>query len=223
MAKLIAEFDADAGTNYVYPIDTRNESRNTTFPPYEQSRLFIERDFFRTAHSIPGLLLTPMVGDRSYVMRANFDWQAGDEGVIFALGDRFCGMTLFVEDSALHFVYQWWHSPKTVTPITLSSGAQVFEFSYHATGDRKGNADITLNGVQLFNKVDLSPSLLRIPSCGLSIGISRRTAVSERYEHKGAFEYTGNIDRLRITPGELAPASLEEPSEEIYQDRLRHS
>jgi hypothetical protein len=132
-------------------------------------------------------------------------------------------MTLFVEDSALHFVYQWWHSPKTVTPITLSSGAQVFEYSYHATGDRKGNADITLNGVQLFNKVDLSPSLLRIPSCGLSIGISRRTAVSERYEHKGAFEYTGNIDRLRITPGELAPASLEEPSEEIYQDKLRHS
>jgi hypothetical protein len=47
--------------------------------------------------------------------------------------------------------------------------------------------------------------------------------VSERYEHKGAFEYTGNIDRLRITPGELAPASLEEPSEEIYQDKLRHS
>jgi hypothetical protein len=119
-------------------------------------------------------------------------------------------------------VYQWWHSPKTVTPITLSSGAQVFEFSYHATGGRKGNADITLNGRQCFNKVDLSPSLLRIPSCGLSIGISRRTAVSERYEHKGAFEYTGNIDRLRITPGELAPASLEEPSEEIYQDTLRH-
>ena len=221
VAKLIAEFDADAGTNYVYPIDTRNESRNTTFPPYEQSRLFIERDFFRTAHSIPGLLLTPMIGDRSYVMRATFDWHAGAEGVIFALGDRFCGLTLFVEQGALHFVYQWWHSPKTITPITLTSGAQVFEFSYHATGDRKGNADIALNGVQLFNKVDLSPSLLRIPSCGLSIGISRRTAVSERYEHKGSFEYTGNVDRLRITPGDLAPASQEEPSEEIYQNKLR--
>ena len=55
----------------------------------------------------------------------------------------------------------------------------------------------------------------------MSIGMSRRTAVSEHFADKGAFEYTGQIDRVRIEPGVLAPGSLEEPSEEIFQAKLR--
>jgi hypothetical protein len=62
---------------------------------------------------------------------------------------------------------------------------------------------------------------MRIPSCGMSIGVSRRLAVSERYEHRGAFEYGGQIDRIRIEPGEMAPGSLVEPSEEAFQAKLR--
>lgn len=45
VAQLVVEFDLQAGTNYVYPIDNRNESRNTTFPPYELDRLLVPRDF----------------------------------------------------------------------------------------------------------------------------------------------------------------------------------
>jgi arylsulfatase A-like enzyme len=221
VARLVAEFDAEAGTNYVYPIDSRNEGRNTTFPPYELDRILIPRDFFRVGQSIPGLVLTPMIGDRSYVLTARFEWHAGDEGVIFALGDRFCGLALFVEGGALHLVYQWWYSPKAISPITLSEGSQDFAFTYRAIGGRKGLANVSLNGFDHCTDLDLSPSLLRVPNSGMSIGISRRTAVSEQYEHKGSFEYTGQIDRVRIEPGELAPGSLEEPSEESYQAKLR--
>ena len=221
--RLVAEFDAEAGSNYVYPIDSRNEGRNTTFPPYELDRILIPRDFFRIGQSIPGLVITPMVGDRSYVLTARFDWQPGNEGVVFALGDRFCGLALFVDGGALHFVYQWWYSPKAISPIPLSKGSQHFEFAYSAIGGRKGLADVSLNGIQHFKGLDLSPSLLRVPSSGMSVGMSRRTAVSERYEDKGTFEYTGQIDRIRIEPGELAPGSLEEPSEESYQAKLRAS
>ena len=223
VAQLVVEFDLQAGTNYVYPIDNRNESRNTTFPPYELDRLLVPRDFFRTSQSIPGLVITPMVGDRSYVIRADFDWKSENTGVIFALGDRFCGLTLFVRSGALYFVYQWWHSPKSLAPIKLVEGPQIFEFRYKAIGERKGIANVTLNGVICFVDLDLSPTLLRIPNSGLSVGVSRRTAVSEQYEDMGSFEYSGHIDRIRIEPGDIAPKSPEEISEETYQSKLRDS
>ena len=221
VARLIEEFDAEAGANYVYPIDVRDERRNNQMPPYELDRVLLPRDFYRLGQSIPAVVISPLVADRSYVLSAHFDWQPGNDGIIFALGDRFCGLVLFVEDDALHCIYQQWHNPKTLTPIPLSAGAQIFTFDYRATGARKGNATVSLNDTVQLEGVDLSPTLVRIPSCGMSIGVSRRLAVSERYEHRGAFEYGGQIARIRIEPGAIAPDSLVEPSEEAYQARLR--
>lgn len=219
--RLVAEFDAEAGANYVYPIDTRDERRNPHVPPYELDRLLTPRDFYRTGQSIPSLVVSPLVCDRSYVLNAKFDWAAGNEGILFALGDRFCGLVVFVEDGALHCIYQWWHSPRTLSPIALAAGPQDFEFSYRALGARKGHATLSLNGTRHHHEADLSPTMLRVPSCGMSIGISRRLSVSERYEHRGAFAYGGRITRVRIEPGELAPGSLLEPSEEVVQTRMR--
>ncbi len=80
---------------------------------------------------------------------------------------------------------------------------------------------MSLNGVLQIEAADLSPSLLRISSCGMSVGISRRTAVSERYAHRGAFEYGGKIDRVRIEPGALAPGSRAQTSEVEIQAKMR--
>jgi arylsulfatase len=221
VARLVAEFDAEAGQNYVYPIDVRDERRNSQMPPYEVDRVLLPRDFYRQGQSIPSVVISPLVGDRSYALSAHFDWQQGNEGIIFALGDRFCGLVLFVEEGALHCIYQQWHNPKTLTPIPLSAGTQTFVFDYHAIGSRQGNATVSLNGMVHLQGIDLSPTLVRIPSCGMSIGLSRRLAVSERYEHRGAFEYSGQIERIRIEPGVIAPGSQVEPSEEVYQAKLR--
>jgi arylsulfatase len=96
VARLVAEFDAEAGQNYVYPIDVRDERRNSQMPPYEVDRVLLPRDFYRQGQSIPSVVVSPLVGDRSYALSAHFDWQPGNEGIIFALGDRFCGLVLFV-------------------------------------------------------------------------------------------------------------------------------
>ncbi len=162
--RLIAEFDAEAGANYVYPIDVRDERRNNQMPPYELDRVLLPRDFYRLGQSIPSVVVSPLVADRSYLLSAEFDWQPGNEGVIFALGDRFCGLVLFAEDGALHFIYQQWHNPQTLTPIRLSAGAQTFSFDYRAIGARKGHATVSLNGVVQVEAVDLSPTLVRIPT-----------------------------------------------------------
>jgi hypothetical protein len=205
VARLVDEFDQEAGANYVYPIDLRDERRGLQLPPYELDRVLLPREFFRAGQSIPSVVVTPLMADRSYVLTARFDWQPGNDGIIFALGDRFFGLVLFVEDAALHCIYQQWHNPKTLKPVPLSAGAQHFEFDYRATGARKGHASVSLNGTRHLEGVDLSPTLMRIPSCGMSIGVSRRLAVSERYEHRGAFEYGGQID---VAPAEDHPLGL---------------
>lgn len=221
VARLADEFDAEAGTNYVYPLDQRDERRRNQVPPYELDRVWTPREFHRAGQAIPSDVLTPMIADRSYVITALFDWKPGDQGIIFSLGDRFFGLVLFVENGSLHCIYQQWHNPKALTPLTLSAGSQCVAFHYHATGRRKGHASVQINGRLLLEGVDLSPSLLRIPSNGMSIGLSRRLSVSEHYEHRGSFEYSGRIDRVRIQPGALAPGSEAEPSEAVYQARLR--
>lgn len=221
--RLVEEFDAEAGADFVYPIDTRDERRNHHVPPYEVERMLAPRDFYRVGQSIPSLVVSPLVCDRDYVLKARFDWSSGNEGIIFSLGDRFCGLVLYVEEGALHCIYQWWHQPKVLEPITLAAGWQEFELRYRATGMRKGHADVVLNSVPRLKNVDLSPTMLRVPTCGMSIGISRRLSVSERYAHKGDFRYGGRIDRVRIEPGLLAPGSILEPSEEIAQTRMRIS
>ncbi|MFN0163922.1 MAG: arylsulfatase [Burkholderiales bacterium] len=219
--RLVEEFDAEAGANFVYPIDTRNERRNSHVPPHEVERMLAPRDFYPVGQSIPSLVVSPLVCDRDYLLKAWFEWRSGDEGVIFALGDRFCGLVLYVEAGALHCIYQWWHAPTVLAPIAMAAGRQVFELNYRATGKRQGRADVVLNGELHHSGADLSPTMLRVPTCGMSIGISRRLSVSERYAQKGDFRYGGTIERVRIEPGALAPGSALEPSEEVAQARMR--
>jgi arylsulfatase len=206
--RMIRGFEAEAGANYVYPIDTRDEQRTVMFPPYLSQRIDTPRDFLPGGAAIPTMVMGPLVGgDRSYRLIARFDWQVGQEGVIYALGDRFAGAALYVLGGRLCYVHQWWFRPTELSPVMLSPGEQVFELDYRAVGGRRGEATIHLNGRSVCTAMDLSPTLVRLPSGGLSIGLSRRQAVSERFEHRGRFAYAGRIDSLRIEPGPKAPDS----------------
>ena len=142
-----------------------------------------------------------MIADRDFVLRARFDWTEGDEGVVVALGDHFAGMVLFAMDGALHFTYQLWYRPIELAPIALLPGEQDFVLDYRALGGRKGQGRITLNGRVEADAADLSPTLVRLPSGGLSVGINKRHAISERYAARGTFRYSGRIDVVRIEPG----------------------
>ncbi len=207
LRRLIAEFEVEATANYVYPIDNRDDRRAITLPPHELADASTPRDFYRVGASTPTVVVSPLIADRSFVLTAWFDWQPGQEGVIVALGDRFAGMTAFVMEGALHFVYQLWSRPIELVPMPLQAGAQHVVLDYHALGDRKGQGTFTMNGQVMHAQVDLSPTLVRLPSGGLSVGLNRRQAVSARYADRGTFRYTGAIDHVRIEPGPQAPGT----------------
>ena len=220
LQRLIAEFEAEATANYVYPIDNRDDRRAITLPPHELVQALVPRDFYRESEAIPGVTVSPMIADRDFVLRAQFDWRTGDEGVIVALGDHFSGMVLFVMDGALHFTYQLWYRPIELAPIRLTPGEQDFVLNYRALGDRKGHGHFTLNG-RIAADADLSPTLVRLPSGGLSVGINKRRAISDRYANRGAFSYSGRIDRVRLEPGDQPTDSPMMLDEAAVQARLR--
>jgi arylsulfatase A-like enzyme len=198
---LIAEFEEEASANYVYPIDNRDDRRAVSMPPAELAEASVPRDFFPGTPPTPGTVVSPMIADRDFVLSANFDWQPEQEGVVVAMGDHFSGMVLFVMHGALHFTYQLWYRPLELEPIPLTPGAQKFELRYSAIGGRKGQGRFRINGQPVSDAVDLSPTLVRLPSGGLSVGINRRTPISDRYRDRGTFPYSGQISSVRIEPG----------------------
>ena len=221
LARLLAEFEADATANYVYPLDHRDDLRAITLPPHELAHAATARDFYPAAHWVPAAVVSPLVADCSYQLSVHFSWNPGDEGVLLAIGDRFCGISLFVDQGCLHFVYQWWYSPVELAPVPLQPGAQVFELDYRALGERKGLGQMRLNGQLVQADADLSPTMARIPSGGLTLGLNRRLAISTRYADRGVFRYTGAVERARIVPGPQAPGSPLVVDEAAVQAAMR--
>ena len=221
LQRLVAEFEAEATANYVYPIDNRDDRRAITLPPHALAEVQRPRDFFANTPPVHGVVISPLIADRDFTLQARFDWQTGQDGVIVTLGDHFAGLSLFVRDGALHFVYQLWHRPTELAPMALSPGAQDFVLHFRALGNRRGQGDFTLNGVAVLGAVDLSPTLVRLPSGGLSVGISRRQAVSQRYADRGSFRYSGRIDRVRLAPGQQAPGTPMVINEAAVQAAIR--
>ena len=221
LQRLIAEFEREATANYVYPIDNRDDRRAITLPPHELAEALQPRDFYPEGDAIHGVTVSPMIADRDFVLRVRFEWKNGDEGVVVAMGDHFSGMVLFVMDGALHFTYQLWYRPIELAPIPLTSGAQDFVLDYRALGGRKGQGQITLNGHIACESADLSPTMVRLPSGGLSVGINKRRAISDRYAARGTFAYTGLIHRVRLEPGDQPTDSPMVMDEAAVQAQMR--
>jgi arylsulfatase len=221
LRRLVAEFEREANANYVYPIDNRDDRRTVSLPPAELAEASLPRDFFPGTQATPGTVVSPMIADRDYVLRARFDWQPGQDGVVVALGDHFSGMVLFVMHGALHFTYQRWYRPLELDPIALAPGAQDFILRYSATGERRGQGVFSLNGQVVRDMVDLSPTMVRLPSGGLSVGINRRSPISDRYRDRGTFRYSGRIETVRIEPGPQPADTPMQLDEAAIQARMR--
>ncbi len=223
LQRLVTEFEEEASQNYVYPLDNRDDRRAITLPPHELAQALQARDFYPESEAIHGVTVSPMIADRDFVLRTHFHWQTGDEGVIVAMGDHFSGMVIFVMAGALHFTYQLWLRAIEIAPIPLTPGVQDFSLDYRALGERKGQGHFTLNGRVVCEGADLSPTLVRLPSGGLSVGINKRHPISHRYADRGAFAYNGRIDVARLEPGKQAPDSPMVLDEAAVQARMREA
>ncbi len=221
LRSMIEAFESDARANYVYPLDNRDTGRAITLPPHELADAHRPRDFYPDAPPAPGVIVSPMICDRSVTLTARFDWRCGDAGVIVAMGDRFTGLLAYVDEGALQVVWQRWMNPLELAPIALAAGPQVFTLEFSAIGQRQGRGRFVINGAVAIEAADLSPTPIRLPSGGLDVGINRRQAISDRIAGRGGFRYSGRIEGVRIVPGPQAPGSPIVFDEAQAQARLR--
>lgn len=217
VADLVEAFEMDAQANFIYPLDNRDNRRVLAVPPFLTARYSQERSFYPDMPTVPTAVISPLIADRDFNISCKFDFSAGNEGVLLALGNSFGGLSLFVENGLLHVVYNGGSRQSETHGLALASGETLILLKHEAKGQRKGLATIKVNGKDVVSGFDMSPTILRLTGEGLDIGCDRRMQVSSRYAHRGAFAYTGDIVVVQLVPGPQAPGSMANRAEREAQ------
>ncbi len=217
LAELVQAFEADAQANYVYPIDNRDHRRVLAIPPFMEPTLSVPRMFYPGCSTVPATVMTSLLSDRDFEIECDFVFRPADRGVLFAVGNSFGGMSMFVDRGCLHFVYNGGIRLVACDDIHLSEGPVRVHLLHRALGQRRGQGTLTINGQVAPTPIDMSPTILRLTGEGLDVGRDRRLKVCDRYRGEGAFVYSGTIRHVRLQPGSRAPDSISNKPERESQ------
>ena len=161
------------------------------------------RTFKPGGQTIHGGIIVPLIANRNFRMRVRFVCQAGDQGILWAIGEQIGGMVLYLEEGALRFYYNGFGEHSALPAVPLAAGEHEAVLDYEATGQRQGRGRLLLNGKDATGWGDLSPTLMVGFHEGLDIGLDRRCPVSwQLYEKHRSFRFTGTIEDVTIEPGE---------------------
>lgn len=213
LKELIGSFDEEAFRNYVYPLDNRGYDKSLTIPPHREAAINATHVFHAGAQTMERVAAFQLFSDRSFKLTARFEFRVGDCGVIYSIGSIFGGLLMYVLDDALCFVYQKWPKPIELPRIPLSQGVHEVLLDYRAAGKRQGFGQLLVDGEEAVPATSMSPTIVRLPSEGIDIGIDRRQPASKVYAKFGAFRYTNAIDWVRLKPGAQAPGTASNLSE----------
>jgi arylsulfatase len=206
LKELVDAFDAAAWKYLVYPLDNRGRpGKFSDTPAWLRERADRPRRFLPGAQSVHRSDVVPMVADRSFRVRARFHQRAGDEGVLWSLGDVIGGMVMYVESGRLNFHYNGFSEPTDFLPVDLPAGSHEASLEYEALGKRRGRGRRRLDETERIAWTDLSPTLMVGLFEGLDVGLDRRAPVFwALYERHGAYRYSGAIEEVWIEPGPRA-------------------
>lgn len=208
LEELVSSFDEAAFRNYVYPIDNRAYEKSLAVPPHREAVINAPHVFYAGAQTIERVAVFQLFSDRSFKITARFDFRSGDSGVIYSIGSIFGGVLMYVLDDALSFVYQKWPSPIELPKIALSEGIHEVLLDYRAVGKRQGFGALLIDGREAVAMTSMSPTIVRLPSEGIDIGIDRRQPASKAYAKFGAFKYSNDIEWVRVEPGAQATGTV---------------
>lgn len=185
---------SEAGKYDVLPLDDRDWERAAErLRMNRQTRYEFLADMARVDR-----LSAPDIGNRSYVIRAEFDQiPVGASGVLLAWGSRFAGFVLYIKDGELSYEYVYSESLTHAlrVPFAKPAGKVVVELQFVHAGERGARASLHLDGEAL--------GVVEIPrtwpthgtTAGLNCGQDAGAPVSEAYERP--FRFTGRS--LRVT------------------------
>lgn len=146
----------------------------------------------------------PRLFNRGFLLSAavDVDDPAGCEGVLFSVGGRFGGMTLYVLDGVPAFEYNFFRrsNGKAAGTEPLTAGTHVVELEFAYDGGIAAGAELLLfvDGRQVGSgRIAVTAPAMFSMNETMDVGRSRGSAVSEAYS--GAFAFTGGtLHHVRV-------------------------
>lgn len=211
LAKLIDAWWEEAAAHQVLPLDDRFAGRRLTGLLRRQESLPSLITVRREA-SIPGLL-APGIPGLPRSVRVDTTLEPGDEGVLLSVGGRFAGYTLFVQDDALHFEFNYYmFASQRVSTSDVPTGDVELGFDFDQVEGRRGTLRLMVNGEALaVGPVDVYPLTTHVEP--LEVGEDNFTPVSPSY--RCPYRFTGSIKEARISTLPLSGGQVDEIAEAL--------
>ena len=215
LREMVERWWTEAGIYGVLPLDDRD---------FERATANVAAHARQTYTYYPGMaridrLSAPNVTDRSYTITADVDIPAGGaEGVLLAVGSRFAGYVLYVQNGRLHYEYVY---SETVnhgirSDRAVPAGRHALAFRFAKTGERRGRGTLFIDGAPV-GAMEVPRTWPVIATTGgILCGSDSGSPVSDAYTCP--FTFTGTIRRVvvrldgdgRSDPGEEYRSALSE-------------
>lgn len=193
LAELKAAFDAEATKYNVFPL------RNGTGIENEKERSFFDdRKHIVLYNGLSHLAEAPVFSNRSFTITADIHLaDAKQEGVIFAVGGQFGGLSLFVQNRKLYVVHNYGTGVESIDSgealtVGKSTVKLVFQADENAGG---GTASLFVNDKKVKEK-PFANAVFKDDWDGVSVGRDDNTAVSNAY--RAPYAFTGRLKSVVI-------------------------
>jgi arylsulfatase len=207
LAELIELWWAEAEANGVLPLDDRGVElfgvRFGEHLTHSKSRRYTYR---------PPMAPLPVqsaaaVAGRSWELKAIVTRSAGDDGVLYAMGNGNSGFSAFVQNDRLLFDYNCFGDHYVAeSDMPVPTGPSEIGVRFERLG-RNGRATLVIDSTDC-GSVEIPFVMQVISSVGASVGYDNGLPVSTRYDN--AFPFEGTLHRVDI---ELLRANKKESAE----------
>lgn len=200
-------FDSEAAKYNIYPLKDGTEKLLDYSPLYQRSKE-TKTVFYPEASQIYGIT-NPIIPYTPYTITAEVEISKGSEGVLFALGGRFGGVSLFVKEGKLqaanntgikitHLVSS---KPVPAGKVTLKYVLNYKEAK--GIDDPAGTQQLFINGEKVAEAPIIKGQANIRAIDEINVGKDLITQVSDKY--KGPYAFTGKIHRV-VVENESSPS-----------------
>lgn len=216
LAELVALWESEAQQLNTLPLDDRMHGRRLT-KLFERRAAMPEEVSYGPECRMPALMGPGVPTLPASLTVEVVDLDASDEGVLCALGGRFGGWTLFVQDARLHFEYAYYSVTSTrlsTDPVDLDQIGEV-GFTFTPEGKDSGRLALSVNGEERAEgPIEIVP-LVHSSLEPFEVGSDSLTPVSASYE--SPYRFTGRIRRVRSQLRSAIPTDWERQTQGLVR------
>jgi arylsulfatase len=203
-------FDSEAAKYNIYPLKDGTEKQLDYSPLYLNNNAS-RTVFYPEASQVFGVA-SPITPYKSYTITADAEIQKGSEGVLFALGGRFGGVSLFVKEGKLYAANNTGVKlTHLVSSKPLPAGKVVVKYVLNykdakEPNDAAGTQELYINDTKVAEAPIVKAQANIRTGDEINVGKDLITQVSDRY--KGAFTFTGKINQVIVDNAITTPNAI---------------